>query len=287
MNATDLLHRVTSGMTTFTLLYEAMVAYGIMSTISSVVIGFFVLSIIGAKLDIDLTTCCCVCVVKGFTRMIRPLLFLDSLFLLILGPFGNVHFFILGCLKAYINIALRIGLYLSALSISAVLSYLQNREDPKIRESKLFCVILVKLALKLCTCSSCLATFADIAYPEEPFFRYTYLVFTLITGLSAIITYYETFLKLVEVIRGCVHECKSLHNRLDHFTFWPSLFSNLALLGMNTFILHKYFQVDGFNSSGVSLVLNMISIVFAVFVYVMTGVFCGHGPLCKHVRIFN
>ena len=211
--------------------------------------------------------------------MLRPLLFFDSFAILILGSFGNVHFFVLGCSKAYINIALRIGFYLSTISLPAVDSYLRNREDPKTGELRLFFVVLFKFAIKLCTCSSCLATFADIAYPEGPFFRYTYLVFTVIIGLSALITYYETFLKLTEVVRGCIQECKPLHIWLDHFTFWPWLVSNLALLGMNTFILHKYFETEGFNSSGVSLVLNIVSVVFAIVLYVMSGVFCGHGPL--------
>lgn len=271
-------------MTLITLVYEFLVAYAIIVTIVLVIAGYVALLILGEKLGIDLAECCCACVVLGCACMLRPLLFLDSFAILILGPFGNVHFFVLGCTKAYINIALRIGFYLSTITLPAVDSYLRNREDPKIGELGLFFVILFKFAVKLCTCSSCLATFANIAYPEGPFFRYTYLVFTVIIGLSAIITYYETFVKLVEVVRGCIQQCKPFHNWLNHFIFWPSLISNLALLGMNAFILHKYLQTEGFNSSGISLVFNVVSLIFAVVDYVMNGVFCGHGPLCLHVR---
>ena len=287
INATDLLLRVTSGMTSITLIYEFLVAYGIVVTIALVIAGYVAVSILGEKLGIDLTECCCACVVLGCCCMLRPLLFLDSFAILVLGPFGNVHFFVLGCTKAYINIALRIGFYLSTITLPAVDSYLRNREDPKIGELGHFFIILFKFAIKLCTCSSCLATFANIAYPEEPFFRYTYLVFTVIIGLSALITYYETFLKLVEVVRGYIQQCKPLHNWLNHFIFWPSLVSNLSLLGMNTFILHKYFQTEGFNSSGISLIFNVVSLIYAVADYVVNGVFCGHGPLRKRIHIFS
>ena len=284
MNATDLLFRITSGMTSVTLIYEFLVAYAIMVTIFWGFVGFVALSILGEKLGVDLAQYCCACVVMGCACMLRPLLFLDSFAILILGPFGNVHFFVLGCTKAYINIAIRVGFYLSTITLPAVDSYFRNREDPKISELRVFFVILFKFALKLCTCSSCLATFANIAYPEGPFFRYTYLVFTVVIGLSAIVTYYETFMKLVEVVRGCIQQFKPVHNWLNHFVFWPTQVSNLALLGTNAFILHKYLETDGFASSGVSLVFNVVSFIYAVTDYVMNGVFCGHGPLCSDIR---
>ena len=112
-------------------------------------------------------------------------------------------------------------------------------------------------------CSSCLATFIDIAYPEGSTIRYIYLIFTISIGLSALITYYETLLKLLKVIGDYVELCMSFHEWFNHCIFWPSMFANLGLLGMNVFILHKYFDTQGFNSSGTSLILNVLSLLFS------------------------
>ena len=62
--------------------------------------------------------------------------------------------FVLGCQEAYVTIGLRVGFYLSTISLPAVFSYLHNRknypEQPD--ELKPFIVILFKLALKLASC---------------------------------------------------------------------------------------------------------------------------------------
>lgn len=59
------------------------------------------------------------------------------------------------------------------------------------------------------------------------------------------------------------------------------MMSNLCLLEMNAYILHKHLETDGFDSSGVSLILNVLSFVLVVLLYVLFGIFCGHGPLFK------
>ena len=211
-----------------------------------------------------------------------PLLFIDSLAIIVLGPFGNVYLFLLGCTEALVMIGIRIGLYLSAISLPAVYIYLLTNDDPQTGALKTFVIILFKLALKLITCSSCLATFIDIAYPERPIFRYFYLSFTILIGLSALLTYYQTLLKLFEIIykRHRLHhdQCCEWFN---HCTFWAYAIANISLMGMNAFILHKYIDTDGFDSSGVSLVLNVSSVVLGGTIYVFGATFCGRQPIYK------
>lgn len=170
MNATreDLIHLVTRGMTLVAAVYEFLVAYAIILTVILLIVccvGFQHLSQEKAN-DSQW---------EGLLRLLRLFMFIDSFAIMILGPFGNVYLFVLGCTRAYLAIAVRIGLYLSTISLPAVDSYLKSRDDPHTGELKLFVVILFKLALRLLTCSSCLATFIDIAYPERPLFRYTLL----------------------------------------------------------------------------------------------------------------
>ena len=109
-------------------------------------------------------------------RAIRPLVIFDCIFVVLLGPIGNVQMFVLQCPEGYVSVALRIGFYLSALSLPTVYAYLRNRdEEPQLGELKDLVGILVKIALRLVTCLSCLATFITIAYPEREAFRYTYI----------------------------------------------------------------------------------------------------------------
>lgn len=277
----DLIHLVTSGMTIISILYEVVVAYGIIAIIIMLVACFVGASYLAEKYNIDLTICTDACC-TGIVHLLRPLMLIDTFAIIIFAPFGNVYFFVLGCGEAYGIIAIRIAFYLSVITVSAVHNYLRHHGNLQKGDMWQFFVILVTIALKLSTCSSCLATFVEIAYPEAPSFRYTYLIFTVLIGLSALATYYDTCLKLVEVImKCCIEPCLHLHIWLNHITFWPAMISNLCLLGMNAYILHKHLETDGFDSSGVSLILNVLSLVTAVPLYVLFGIFCGHGPLLK------
>ena len=263
--------------TQVSLYYELVVGYGTMLIVCCCLLRFY---------KCQWQRCGCLNVDE--TRMneifvaVRPLVIFDCLFIVLFGPIGNVNMFVLKCLEAYVSIALRIGFYLSALSLPVVYSYLRNRdEQPQFGELKDLVGILIKLALRLVTCSSCLATFITIAYPEELYFRYTYLAFTIVIGLSALLTYYETLLKLVKFALDKTDQCTKFHEWVSHFNFWPSTIANLGLLGMNAYILHKYLTIAGFHSSGVSLVLNVVSFIFGTVIYIFGDKFCGHGPLYK------
>ena len=213
-----------------------------------------------------------------------PLFLHDSLAIIILGPFGNVYMFVLGCAEAIATIGVRIGFYLSTISLSAIYVYLSVNDDPQKDALKTFVIVLFKLGLKLITCSSCLATFINIAYPETPVFRYFYLLFTISIGFSALLTYYETLLKLVETVsnRHCLHheQCCEWFN---HCTFWAHALANICLAGINAFILHKYIDTEGFDSSGISLVLNVLSVALEAIIlfYVLGATLCGSQPLYK------
>ena len=118
-------------------------------------------------------------------------------------------------------------------------AYLRNHdEEPQLGELTELVSILIKIALRLVTCSSCLATFIAIAYPEQEAFRYTYLAFTVIIGITALLTYYETVGKLVEVTLDRMDSCMVSHECFNHFMFWSSTIANLGLLGMNAYILN-------------------------------------------------
>ena len=218
---------------------------------------------------------------KTIKTSVAPFILFDCAINIILGPFGNVYFFLLGCVDAYVTIAFRIGFYLSTISLPAVFSFLHNnKDDPEQNfdpELKSMVIILATLALKLLTCSSSFATFIRVAYPEPPVIRYTYLAFTILIGVSALITYYETLLKLVEVVQSFAESCVPFHIYLNHFTFWASMVANLSLVGLNAFILHD----TGETSPAITLALNGLSLSFAIPVYILGGVFCGHGPLYK------
>jgi len=215
-------------------------------------------------------------------RAVRPLVIFDCISVVLLGPIGNVQMFVLKCPEGYVSVVLRIGFYLSALSLPTVYVYLRNRdEEPQLGELTDLVSILIKIALRLVTCSSCLATFITIAYPEQEAFRYTYLAFTIIIGITALLTYYEAVAKLVEVARDKTDSCVKFHDYFNHFIFWPSTIANLGLLGMNAYILNKYLSSAGFSSSGVSLVLNCLGFIVGTAIYTFGSKFCGHGPLCK------
>ena len=116
-------------------------------------------------------------------KALRPFVLFDCIVIILLGPFGNVYLFLLGCVDAYVKILLRIGFYLSTISLPAAFSYIgrqKDNPDPNADSFKSFLPILLSLALKLASCSSCLATFIDIAYPEALAVRFTYLAFTII-----------------------------------------------------------------------------------------------------------
>ena len=217
-------------------------------------------------------------------KVLRPFILFDCIVIILLGPFGNVYLFLLGCIDAYVTILLRIGFYLSTISLPAAFSYIGRQKenpDPNADSFKSILFILLNLGLKLASCSSCLATFIDVAYPETIIVRFTYLAFTIIVGLSALATYYETLLKLLEVVQDWVEQCVPFHLWLDHFTFWPSMLANLGLLGLNSYILYKYFGTSGAYSPGVSLGLNLVSLIYMLPAYVFRAVFCGHGPLYR------
>ena len=86
---------------------------------------------------------------------------------------------------------------------------------------------------------------------------------------------------MIKIALDKFETCTKFHEWFRHFDFWPSLFANLGLMGMNAYILHKYFDAIGFHSSGISLVLNVIGVVVGVALYILGAKFCGHGPLYK------
>ena len=177
----------------------------------------------------------------------RPFVIFDCIFVVILGPIGNVQMFVLKCPEGYISVVLRIGFYLSALSLPTFYAYLRNHdEEPQLGKLTELVSILIKIALRLVTCSSCLATFIAIAYPEQEAFRYTYLGFTVIIGVTALLTYYEAVAKLVEVARDKKDSCVVFHEYFNHFIFWPSTIANLGLLGMNAYIsvVQDFFRLE-------------------------------------------
>ena len=219
-------------------------------------------------------------------KALKPFVIFDCIVIILLGPFGNVYLFLLGCVDAYVKILLRIGFYLSTISLPAAFSYIgrqKDNPDPNEDSFKSVLFILLNLALKLASCSSCLATFIDIAYPEALAVRFAYLAFTIIVGLSALATYYETLLKLLELVQDWVEQCIPFHSWLNHFTFWPSMLANLGLLGLNSYILYKYSVTEGGagSSPAVSLGLNILSLAYMIPNYVFRALFCGHGPLYK------
>lgn len=222
-------------------------------------------------------------------KALRPFILFDCAVIILLGPFGNVYLFLLGCVDAYVTILLRIGFYLSTITLPAAFSYIgrqKDNPDPNADSFKSIFLILFNLGLKLASCSSCLATFIDVAYPEALTIRFTYLAFTIIVGLSALTTYYETLLKLLEVVQDWVDQCVPFHLWLNHLTFWPPMFANLGLLGLNSYILYKFSVTGGGRSSspGVSMGLNLVSLTYTIPNYIFGAVFCGHGPLYRVCR---
>ena len=267
---------VAKRMTLVSIYYELIISLSLIFTISCCII----------------CTCCagylgCICVVcacmKGY-KALRPFIIFDCFFIILLGPFGNVYLFLLGCAGAYVVILFRIGFYLSIITLPAAFSYFYRQKDnpdPNAGSFKSFLPILLTLGLKFASCSSCLATFLNIAYPEALAVRITYLVFTILIGLFALITYYETLLKLLEVVKDWVEKCTPFHSCKNHFTFWPSMLANLGLLGLNSYILYKYHFSAGPTSPAVSLGLNILALAYIITNYVFRSEFCGHGPLHK------
>ena len=268
---------VASWITRVSLYYELVVGYGTAFIVGCCLCRFYKCQWqrLGC-LNVDETR------MNEIIKTIRPFVIFDCIFVVLLGPIGNVQMFVLKCPEGYVSVALRIGFYLSALSLPTVYAYLRNRdEEPQLGELKDLVGILVKIALRLVTCSSCLATFITIAYPEQEAFRYTYLAFTIIIGVTALLTYYETVAKLGKIALDKMDACMKCHEWFNHFIFWPSTLANLGLLGMNAYILNKYLSSAGFLSSGVSLVLNCVSFIIGTAIYTFGSTFCGHGPLYK------
>ena len=130
----DLLHLIAKRMTLVSLVYEFMVAYLIILTIVFLFICCVGINwICSAKFDTDMSDISCECLKKSLP-LLRSLVFFDSIAIIILAPFGNVYMFVLGCGEAYATIGVRIGFYLSTISLPAVDSYLRNNEAPQTHE---------------------------------------------------------------------------------------------------------------------------------------------------------
>ena len=84
-------------------------------------------------------------------KAVRPLVLFDCIFVVLLGPIGNLQMFVLQCPEGCVSVALRIGFYLSALSLPTVYAYLCNRdEEPQRDELKDLVGILIKIAFETC-----------------------------------------------------------------------------------------------------------------------------------------
>ena len=85
-------------------------------------------------------------------KAVAPLIIFDCIFVVVLGPIGNVDMFVLKCPEGYVSVVLRIGFYLSALSLPTVYAYLRNRdEEPQRDELKYLVGILIKIdSLETC-----------------------------------------------------------------------------------------------------------------------------------------
>ena len=121
----DLIHLVTGGMTVISILYEVIVAYGIIAIIIMLIACFVGAGFLAEKYDIDLTICTDACC-TGIVHLVRPLMLIDTFAIIVFAPFGNVYFFVLGCGEAYGIIVIRIAFYLSAITVLAVHNYLRH-----------------------------------------------------------------------------------------------------------------------------------------------------------------
>ena len=148
---------------------------------------------------------------------------------------------------------------------------------------------MLALASKLMTCSSCIATYVSVASHEYVSLRDAYFTFSIIIGISALVTYYNTLVKLIHIGADKLDRWKLIHEILGHVIFGVDTLANVALIVMNAYIFKTTSSSAVESSAERSLIITVVSTAVSLK-HFLTSEFCRHGPLykfvffkCKHV----
>lgn len=275
---------------------------GLASTIGEIIVGLFALNVMimcfgtffsiydrckGKPKD-DVCSGCTESKADRLQRELIPVYFFDILFILTVAPVSNVYLFfaasLTGCPDAYVVILIRIAFYCFALSVPFIIAQLRLKKDdfPYFR----FAVTLISYGMKLSTISSSLATFFKVGFPEQKAaVQYSYLVFTVMVGLTALLTGYVTLLQMVKFCYNKIDRLKRPFEYVGHASFVTTNIASIGLITLNSYILSSS------ESTEESQKLAKTALIFTSFTFVISfrhflgSEFCGHGPLGKYLLL--
>ena len=112
--------------------------------------------------------------------------------------------------------------------------------------------------------------------------HHVYFAFSIVIGASALVTYYNTLVKLIHIGTDQLDCWKLFHEILGHVIFGVDTMANVALIVMNAYIF-KTTSISAVESSAEkSLVITVVSTAVSLKRF-LTFEFCRHGPLYKFV----
>ena len=231
----------------------------------------------------------CGCTEKTTERRLKfllPVIFVDILSVMTLAPFSNVYPFtvasLTNCPGAYILILARMLFYSLGLAVPTIYAQLHwQKNNLQYLPFLKFAGTLIAFALNVCTVSSSLATFFKVAFYQEMAVRYSYLVFT---ALVAVIALLNSYVKVLSMIKFCINKFdlwKRFFKYAGHASFLSASVASIGLITLNAYIFAKSPNAEDRLLARSSLIITCITFVFS-FRHFLLSEFCGRTPLGEY-----
>ena len=221
---------------------------------------------------------------KAFSKAITPFLVFDAIFFLLIAPIGNIYPLIVTCVSGYFLIGLRIASVILTFVLLFGFRYYKYNEF-QLKDLLSLALDFIGLIFVLLAVSSSLATLINLGIPETKSIRISYYIATfVIVGITYI--KYFTSICIIKVVTDNKPVAKGYEicfEVINHLTFWIKLlFGDIVLIVLNSIIWNQHFKED-YKYAGVTLILTVISTVFAIIKYVFASSFCQSNPLYKPI----
>ena len=109
-----------------------------------------------------------------------------------------------------------------------------------------------------------------------------YFAFSIVIGASALVTYYNTLVKLIHIGTDQLDRWKLIHEIIGHAIFGVDTLANVALIVMNAYIFKTTSSSAAESSAEKYLIITVVSTAVSLK-HFLTSEFCRHGPLYKFV----
>ena len=174
---------------------------------------------------------------EKFRKAISPFLIIDAMLFMLMGPIGNIHPFVVTCIRGYIFTGFRLAAYVMTFIVFFGFRYYKYNEFEFKRVISLIfdCIMLF---LVLSSVSSSLATLITKGIPEMKSIQITYAVATFVVVIIAYIKYYTAVVTIIFETGDKKPKCTEICNEvMNHVTFWIKLlFGDIVLIVLNMII---------------------------------------------------